>query len=141
MRSVNRFDSGQTGCSNFSRAGLRRAIGTTKEMFRNHIEHQLPRITTRTLVIRGGTDPTVPQPAALAMTHLLAQGELYVIEGEPRLCSLHQSSWGLDSNSGPCRAQPYQGHHELQPAGGTITGRVPPRGSTPVVRVARSRRK
>ena len=67
----------------FWRVGLRRAIGTTKEMFRNHIERQLPRITTRTLVIRGGTDPTVPQPAALAMTQLLAQGELLVIEGEP----------------------------------------------------------
>jgi len=65
------------------RAGLRRALGTTKEMFRNHIEHQLPKITARTLVMRGETDPTVPQPAALEMTQLLRHGELIVIEGEP----------------------------------------------------------
>ena len=65
------------------RAGFRRAIGTTKEMFRNHIEHQLPNITAYTLVIRGETDPTVPQSAALTMTHLLDHGELVVIEDEP----------------------------------------------------------
>lgn len=65
------------------RAGVRRALGTTKEMFRNHIEHQLPKITARTLVMRGETDPTVPQSAALEMTQLLRHGELVVIEGEP----------------------------------------------------------
>jgi len=67
----------------FCRAGLRRAIGTTREMFRDHIEHQLPRITARTLVMRGKTDPTVTQSAALAMTRLLSRGELLVIEDEP----------------------------------------------------------
>jgi len=67
----------------FCRAGVRRAIGTTREMFRDHIEYQLPQITTRTLVIRGGIDPTVPQSAALGVTDLLAHGELLVIEGEP----------------------------------------------------------
>lgn len=67
----------------FCRAGLRRAIGTTREMFRDHIERQLSYVTARTLVIRGGTDPTVPQSAALALTHLLAYGELLVIEGAP----------------------------------------------------------
>ncbi len=65
------------------RAGVRRAFGTTREMFRDHIEDQLPRITAPTLVVRGENDPTVPQSAALALTHLLADGELLVIEGAP----------------------------------------------------------
>jgi len=67
----------------FCRAGVRRAIGTTRGMFLDHIEDQLPHITARTLVIRGGIDPTAPQSAALTMTQLLADGELLVIEGEP----------------------------------------------------------
>ncbi len=67
----------------FWRARIRRTIGTTREMFRDHIEHQLPQITARTLVIRGGNDPTVPQSAAFSMTRLLAHGDLLVIEGEP----------------------------------------------------------
>lgn len=67
----------------FMRAGLRRALGTTGAMFRDYIEQQLPRISARTLIIRGGMDPTVPPAAALAMRALLANGELMVIEGEP----------------------------------------------------------
>ncbi len=67
----------------FWRAGLRRAIGTTREMFRNHIEDQLPHIAAPTLVMRGGIDPTVPQSAAVTMTRLLPSGKLLVIEGEP----------------------------------------------------------
>ena len=67
----------------FFRAGLRRAIGTTREMFRDHIERQMPQIGAPTLVIRGGSDPTVPQSAAVLLTRLLPRGELLVIEGEP----------------------------------------------------------
>ena len=67
----------------FFRAGARRAFGTTREMFRDHIECHLPYVTARTLVIRGGTDPTVPQSAAVLLTSLLPNGELLVIEGEP----------------------------------------------------------
>jgi pimeloyl-ACP methyl ester carboxylesterase len=67
----------------FFRAGPRRAFGMTREMFRDHIEHQLPRVTRPTLVIRGGTDPTVPQSAAVMLTALLPRGELLVIENEP----------------------------------------------------------
>ncbi len=66
----------------FGRAGLRRALGTTREMFRDHLERQLPLVRARTLVMRGGQDPTVPQSAAEAMTRLLPQGELMVIEGQ-----------------------------------------------------------
>jgi pimeloyl-ACP methyl ester carboxylesterase len=67
----------------FCRAGLRRAFGTTREMFRDHIEQQLPHVTAPTLVIRGGSDPTVPQSAAVMLTRLLRRGELLVIESEP----------------------------------------------------------
>jgi pimeloyl-ACP methyl ester carboxylesterase len=67
----------------FCRAGVRRALGTTREMFRDHIERQLPLVTANTLVIRGSQDPTVPQRAAEEMTRLLPQGTLMVIEDEP----------------------------------------------------------
>ncbi len=65
------------------RAGFCRAVGTTREMFRNYIEQQLPRITAPTLVLRGESDPTVPQSAALFMTRLLPRGELLVIARAP----------------------------------------------------------
>lgn len=67
----------------FLRAGLRRALGTTREMFRDRIENQLPRVTAPTLIIRGGIDPTVPQRAAETMQRLLPRGELLVCEGRP----------------------------------------------------------
>lgn len=67
----------------FCRAGVRRAFGTTREMFRDHIEHQLPLVKARTLVMRGGTDPTVPQRAAEEMTRMLPWGSLQVVKGEP----------------------------------------------------------
>ncbi|MDQ6764688.1 MAG: alpha/beta hydrolase [Verrucomicrobiota bacterium] len=67
----------------FCRTGPRRAFGTTREMFRDRIERQLPRVTARTLVMRGGLDPTVPQSAAEIMTRLLPNSRLLVIAGEP----------------------------------------------------------
>jgi 2-hydroxy-6-oxonona-2,4-dienedioate hydrolase len=67
----------------FCRAGVRRAFGTTREMFRDHIENQLPRITAPALIIRGGLDPTVPQKAATTMKRLLVRSDLLVIEGQP----------------------------------------------------------
>ena len=67
----------------FCRAGVPRALGTTREMFRDHIERQLPQINARALVLRGETDPTVPQSAALKMTQLLPRGQLHVIRREP----------------------------------------------------------
>lgn len=67
----------------FFRAGFRLAIGTTREMFANYIELQLPRVSARTLVLRGATDPTVPQASAFFMTQLLAKGNLLVIAGAP----------------------------------------------------------
>jgi len=67
----------------FCRAGFRRALGTTREMFRDHIERQLPLVRARTLVMRGEQDPTVPQSSAEEMTRLLPQGALMVIKGQP----------------------------------------------------------
>lgn len=64
------------------RAGPRRALGMTREMFRDHIERQLPQVTAPTLVMRGEMDPTVPQSAAEAAARLLPHGELVVMEGE-----------------------------------------------------------
>lgn len=67
----------------FFRAGIRRALGTTRAMFQDHIEHQLPLINLPTLVMRGGNDPTVPQSAVEEMASLLPQSTLVVIEGQP----------------------------------------------------------
>ena len=67
----------------FWRAGVRRAILTTRAMFRDHIENQLPWVKAPALVIRGGTDPTVPQGAAEKMAGLLPSGSLLVLAGEP----------------------------------------------------------
>ncbi len=66
----------------FGRAGIRRAVGTTRAMFRDHIEHQLPWVRASTLVMRGGLDPTVPQRAAEEMTRLLPLGHLMVVPGQ-----------------------------------------------------------
>ena len=67
----------------FIRAGIPRAIGTTRAMFEDHIEDQLRQITIPTLVIRGALDPTVPQSAAETMQRLLPSGTLEVIPREP----------------------------------------------------------
>jgi 2-hydroxy-6-oxonona-2,4-dienedioate hydrolase len=67
----------------FGRAGLRRAVATTRAMFADHIENQLVRITCPTLVIRGETDPTMPETWAERATALLEKGELAVIPGQP----------------------------------------------------------
>ena len=77
----------------FCRAGIRRALGTTREMFRDHIERQLPSVQAKTLVMRGGRDPTVPQSTADEMTRLLPKGELMVIEGEPHC--VHYTAPGI----------------------------------------------
>jgi pimeloyl-ACP methyl ester carboxylesterase len=66
----------------FFRAGIRRAFGTTREMFRDHIEEQLPLIQVPTLLMRGAHDPTVPQSAAEEMLRLLPGARLLVMEGE-----------------------------------------------------------
>lgn len=41
----------------FAKAGLRRSIGTTRAMFRDHIEEQLPLVTSRTLICEAVSIP------------------------------------------------------------------------------------
>lgn len=65
----------------FCRAGIRRAVSTTRHMFRDRIEEQLPRITAPTLVLRGEKDPTTPQRWAEEIVRTLPRGSLVVIPG------------------------------------------------------------
>jgi pimeloyl-ACP methyl ester carboxylesterase len=65
----------------FFRAGLRRSFGTTRAMFRDHIEGQLPQVKAPTLLMRGEHDPTVPQAAAEEMAGLLPTSTLLVLKG------------------------------------------------------------
>jgi len=63
----------------FLRAGPMRPFGTTRRMFRDRIEKQLPWIMTPTLVIRGEHDTTVPDRWARAVVSSLALGEYMVV--------------------------------------------------------------
>jgi 2-hydroxy-6-oxonona-2,4-dienedioate hydrolase len=65
----------------FMRAGPLRPFGTTRMMFRDRIEKQLPRITTPTLVVRGEYDTTVPDRWGRAAVELLPLGEYAIIPG------------------------------------------------------------
>ena len=67
----------------FFRSGLRRALETTRAMFQDYIERQLPRVECRTLVIRGEKDPTMPQAWGEQAAALLRQSHLEVIRGAP----------------------------------------------------------
>ena len=67
----------------FARAGLPRALGTTRAMFADRIEQQLPGITAPTLVVRGENDPTMPQSWGECAAALLPAGSLEVIAGAP----------------------------------------------------------
>ncbi len=86
-----------------ARAGLRRAFGTTREMFRDHIEHQLPMIKSATLVMRGERDPTVPQSAVEEAVRLLPYSSLIVIQGEPHC--VHYTAPTLVSEAIECFAR------------------------------------
>src|SRR4030095_1173882 len=65
----------------FLRAGPLRAFGTTRMMFRDRIEKQLPRITAPTLVLRGEFDSIVPDRWGKGAVELLLFGEYVVIPG------------------------------------------------------------
>jgi pimeloyl-ACP methyl ester carboxylesterase len=65
----------------FMRAGLVRPFGTTRRMFRDRIERQLPKITAPTLVMRGEYDSIVPDRWAKAAVGLLLFGEYSIIPG------------------------------------------------------------
>lgn len=67
----------------FARAGLPRAIGTTRRMFQDYIEEQLPRISTPTLVLRGEHDPTMHVDWAREIVRLLPLSRLETIPKAP----------------------------------------------------------
>ena len=65
----------------FMRAGPFRPFGTTRKMFRDRIEKQLPRITAPTLILRGEFDSMVPDRWGKAAVELLLFGEYAIIPG------------------------------------------------------------
>jgi 2-hydroxy-6-oxonona-2,4-dienedioate hydrolase len=63
----------------FARAGLSRAVRTTRHMFEDYIERQLSLISAPTLVIRGEFDPTMNPDWTREIVRLLPEAELHVI--------------------------------------------------------------
>jgi len=61
-------------------AGLLRGFRTFRFAIQDRIEDKLPRITARTLVIRGSRDPIVSSEWANQVTHLLPHAKLITIE-------------------------------------------------------------
>ena len=69
--------------ADFFRAGMIRAIATARAMFADHIEEQLPRMRAPLLVIRGGSDPTMPARWGEEAARLAPHGRVIEIPGEP----------------------------------------------------------
>jgi pimeloyl-ACP methyl ester carboxylesterase len=67
----------------FFRAGIFRSVAMTRAMFADHIEEQLPKIRAPVLVIRGGTDPTMPVRWAEEAARGVPLGRFAEVEGEP----------------------------------------------------------
>jgi pimeloyl-ACP methyl ester carboxylesterase len=67
----------------FAHAGLRRSLGTFRCTLADRIEHKLPLVRARTLVVRGTRDTIVPQSWAEEVARLLPDGELVLIPGGP----------------------------------------------------------
>lgn len=67
----------------FFRAGLGRALATTRAMFADRVEEQLAAITVPTLIIRGDGDPTMPAEWAHRAARLVRDSELVEIPGAP----------------------------------------------------------
>lgn len=63
------------------RFGMRRGIATLRMMTRDRMVEKLSRMTTPTLVVRGGRDAIVTQPWAETVAALLPEGQLAVIPG------------------------------------------------------------
>lgn len=65
----------------FVRAGLWRTLKTTRRMFADYIERQLPQITAPTLIIRGEHDPTMPERWGAEAARLVPSGRVVTIRG------------------------------------------------------------
>jgi pimeloyl-ACP methyl ester carboxylesterase len=69
--------------ADFFRAGVVRSVATARAMFADYIEQQLPKIDAPVLVIRGGSDPTMPTHWAQAAARMLPRGRLMEVPEEP----------------------------------------------------------
>ncbi|HEY0419223.1 MAG TPA: alpha/beta hydrolase [Acetobacteraceae bacterium] len=65
----------------YTRCGVRRMVGTFRDMLSDHLEEKLPRVGAPTLVIRGTRDRIVSQAWAERAARLLPRGRLAVIPG------------------------------------------------------------
>ena len=72
---------GRISAVDYAKAGLGRAVRTTRAMMRDRIEDKLPRIKAPTLVVRGSRDPVVPRAWAERVARSLPDGRLVVVEG------------------------------------------------------------
>lgn len=70
---------GRVMISDYWAAGARRVYDTIKLALADKIEEKLPRISARSLVVRGERDPVVPQEWAETVAALLPHGKLEVI--------------------------------------------------------------
>jgi pimeloyl-ACP methyl ester carboxylesterase len=81
----------------FARAGIARALGTTRRMFEDRIEKALPKITAPTLVLRGELDPTMPRRWGEEAAARLPRGELKVVLRHPHC--VHYTAPGLTADA------------------------------------------
>ena len=72
---------GRISAVDYAKAGLGRAVRTTRAMMRDRIEDKLPHIKAPTLVVRGSRDPVVPRAWAERVARSLPDGRLVVVEG------------------------------------------------------------
>ena len=78
---------GRISAVDYAKAGLGRAVRTTRAMMRDRIEDKLPRVRAPTLVVRGSRDPVVPQAWAERVARTLSDGRLVVVEGGAHLAN------------------------------------------------------
>lgn len=81
-----------TWAFDFLRAGLPRALATTRLMFADDIERVLPAVAAPTLVLRGQFDPTVPARWAREAAALVPQGQMQEIADAPHCAHFTHSS-------------------------------------------------
>lgn len=67
----------------YAAAGMRRILGTFRYALADRIEDKLPSVVVPTLVVRGTTDPMVPQAWAEEVTRRLPDGWLVVVPDAP----------------------------------------------------------
>lgn len=65
----------------YSKAGMRRTLGTLRYAFADRIEQHLPHVHAPTLVVRGSRDPIVSQQWVEQVNRLLPNSQLAVVQG------------------------------------------------------------